>query len=139
MTPRLGWPIAIATSALLATLTVVWGGESLVRAGVVGGFLLVCPGMAFVRLLDLDAVAEWTLAVALSIAVLVLASTALLYAGRWSVLAALLLVDGVTVVGMALQVVALIRRGRVIAPPRPVLAAIPADERGQGSRGGETG
>jgi hypothetical protein len=67
-------------------------------------FLAVCPGMAFIRLLRIkDRRTEWSLAIALSVALATLAAAASLYAKAWSsngVLAALICL---TVVGVVLQ------------------------------------
>jgi uncharacterized membrane protein len=55
-----------------------------VRAVIVLWFLLFCPGMAFVQLLQMDKVLdEIVLAVALSLALDLLVAMALLYAGLW--------------------------------------------------------
>jgi hypothetical protein len=82
---RAWWgPVAIA-SAILAGVLAASGTHSPVRVAVTLWFLLVCPGMALVRLLALDdAAAELALAVALSIALAVGAGGVLLYSGRWS-------------------------------------------------------
>jgi hypothetical protein len=48
-------------------------------------FLLTCPGMAYVRLLRInDGVTEWTLAVALSLAIDAIVAAFMLYTGHWS-------------------------------------------------------
>ena len=68
-------------------------------------FLLLCPGMAIVRLLETgDPVAELTLAVALSIALGVIVAGGLLYAGAWSPNAALGILMAITVGGVLLEI-----------------------------------
>jgi hypothetical protein len=71
-----------------------------VRVAVVLPFLLVCPGMAVVRRLRL---AEWwtelLLAVGVSIALDILLSSAMLYAGLWSPRMLLLGLAGLSLVG----------------------------------------
>ncbi len=67
---RLIWPAIIIISSILYMLFNLFGGQSQspVRAFIAFWFMLICPGMAFVRLFHIRGwVFEWTLAVALSI------------------------------------------------------------------------
>ena len=67
-------------------------------------FLLVCPGMAFVRLLEIaDHVVELTLAVALSLALDALTSETMVLARLWSPLWALLVLAGLSIAGATVQ------------------------------------
>ena len=85
MTHALRWPVVLALSTLAAGVAVYGGLPGAIRAPVVLWFVLVCPGMALIRLVRLGSVAaELTLAVALSIALAVLVPSALLYADAWS-------------------------------------------------------
>ena len=69
-------------------------------------FLLVCPGMAYVRLLRVKAVFfEWVLAIALSIAIDTTVAQALLVTGNWSSRIALIVVIVVSLIGVAMQMV----------------------------------
>ncbi len=78
--------------------------EVWLRAPVGLFFLLLCPGMAIVRLLETrDPVAELTLAIALSIALDVIVAGGLLYAGAWSPNAALGILMAITVGGVLLE------------------------------------
>src|SRR4051794_8382675 len=62
------WPLVIAVSTLCAVAAALGGWEAPFRPALVLWFVLVCPGMALVRLLRLgEPVTEWTLAVALSV------------------------------------------------------------------------
>jgi uncharacterized membrane protein len=106
MKNALWWPLVIAVSALAAgTLTLIQAVTPL-RAAVGFWFLLVCPGMAYVRLLRVKAVFfEWVLAIALSIAIDTIIAQALLVAGNWSSRLALIVVIAVSLIGVAVQMV----------------------------------
>ncbi len=68
-------------------------------------FLLVCPGMAFIRLLQLKKIyQEWTLAIALSIALDGLIASLLIYTHHWSVAAGLIILILLSAAGALLQV-----------------------------------
>lgn len=89
--PRL-WPLLIVVWALVTGLLVFAGSDTPLRPVVVLPFLLVCPGLALVRLLRIrEPVTELTLGVALSVALAVLVPGAMLYTGAWSPKASLAL------------------------------------------------
>lgn len=68
-------------------------------------FLLVCPGMAFVRSLRIhDRIAQWTLAVALSLALDTIVAGVFLYSGRWSPANTLIVLICISFLGVLLQV-----------------------------------
>ena len=74
-------------SALVAFLS---QSEYLLRAPLVIVYLFLCPGLVFVRLLNIqDQFVEWTLAIALSIALNVVISEMMVFANWWSPHAAL--------------------------------------------------
>jgi hypothetical protein len=99
---RAWWGPAAIASAILAGALNASGTHSPVRLGVTLWFLLVCPGMALVRLLALDdAAAELALAVALSIALAAAAGGILLYSGRWSPGTTLAILIAITVTAAA--------------------------------------
>lgn len=78
------WPVALLASSGGALAAYLWDPPGAARAAMVAWFLLVCPGMALARLLRLrDPLAEWVLAVALSLGLGTLTGAATLYAGRW--------------------------------------------------------
>jgi uncharacterized membrane protein len=86
MIARRAWwgPLAVA-SALSAGALDAADVHSAVRVAVAVWFVLVCPGIAVVRLLRLDdAAAELALGVAVSIALAVAVGATTLYAGHWS-------------------------------------------------------
>ena len=66
----LGWPLIIVGAGIAVVLMVAANLVSPLRPALVFGFLFVCPGMAFVRLLHLrNRFTEFMLAVALSLAI----------------------------------------------------------------------
>ena len=101
----MAWPIIIIVSSLGISLTVWLNIESPIRSGLAFWFLLVCPGMALVRLLRLkDRLIEWTLAIALSIALSTLVSETMLLTQQWSFKATLAVLIVVSLSGAALQI-----------------------------------
>ena len=75
-----------------------------VRTVVALFFVLVCPGLAIARLLQLSsALAELTLAVGLSIALAGLTSGAFLYANAWSPGGTLAVLAAVTLTGLGIR------------------------------------
>jgi len=98
------WPAVIVLSAVLAALMMLIPEPSPLRAAAAFWFLLVCPGMAFVRLLRLhDALVEVSLAIALSIAIDIIVSETLVVSNSWSPGWALAIIALVSLVGVALQ------------------------------------
>lgn len=98
------WPAVALASAALACLLVVIGGGSVVRSAAVLWFVLVCPGLAVVRVARLDdRLAEAALAVAASLAIAGVASGALMYARWWSPPRVLAVLVAVTVAGVAVE------------------------------------
>lgn len=79
------WGVVLIAASFCAGIVTAASPLAPVRVAVVLPFLLVCPGMAVVRRLRL---AEWwtelLLAVGVSIALDILLSSAMLYAGLWS-------------------------------------------------------
>ena len=85
----LRWPAGLVMAAGVVSAVVVAGGQSLPRTLIVVGFLLVCPGLALLRLAGpLDALATVTFAIALSVAIDMLLALGLAYTGLWSPAAA---------------------------------------------------
>jgi hypothetical protein len=101
------WPTLIIASAGAAALA-RWGpAEDPARPLVEAWFLLVCPGMALVRLLRLpEPATELLLAVALSLALDALLPGTMLYLGLWSPAGGLLALTGVSLAGACLQLAA---------------------------------
>ncbi len=97
--------MVLAATALVAGIFLIADVGTPVRPIVTLWFLLICPGMAFVRLLRLeDRLAEVTLAIAVSIALDTVVAAGMVYAKVWSPVLGLLVLAGLTLVGTALQV-----------------------------------
>jgi hypothetical protein len=80
-----GWREVLVVSAVLAGAVQLAPPHSPLRLAVILWFVLVCPGMAVVRLLAVnDAATELALAVALSIALAMAAGGIALYSGLWA-------------------------------------------------------
>ena len=96
-----GWPWIIFVGAASTALLAVTDEAGPLRAFVTIGFLLICPGMALVRLIDLgDVLAETTLAIATSVALTGLVAGALLYLGLWSPAAGLAILIAIALGGL---------------------------------------
>lgn len=112
------WPVIIILSAgAAAVVTFVMPGVS-VRPVLAFWFLFICPGMAVVRFLRLkEAIAEWTLALALSFSLDALVSGILVYLGKWSPAVILIILMGFSVGGALLQLVLLPNRSSALIFP----------------------
>ena len=98
--PALGVGGAPPLSALLAVTSVVAGFGAPLQPLLVGWFLLVCPGMAFVGLVRPPSpLFALTLSIAVSCALAVVVAQALLFAGAWSPVAGLIILAALTTVG----------------------------------------
>ena len=100
----LGWPLIIVGTGIAVVLMVAANLASPLRPILAFGFLFVCPGMAFVRLLHLhNRFAEFSLAVALSLAIDTLVSEMLVLMKIWSPLGSLLMIVIISLAGAVLQ------------------------------------
>lgn len=112
------WPATLILSALLATLVIFIDLGTLLQTIVVCWFLLVGPGMALVRFLQLnDTIAEITLGLALSIALDTLVSLVLVYTHYWYPQRGLIFLIVLTLAGGILQLVGPLRGWRASASP----------------------
>ena len=103
----LAWLVASSLWGIAAVLAAVFGAHPAYRAPIVLAFVLVCPGLALVRVLGIPGLtAQLSLAIALSVTLDVLVPAGLLYAGVWSPIAALLILVALTVVTAAFEVLA---------------------------------
>jgi uncharacterized membrane protein len=85
MMRRFIWPILIVISAILAGLLASSSFQAPVRLLFTLWFLLVCPGMAFARLFKFkEKLAEWVLAIGISIAIDVILSEIAVLDQWWS-------------------------------------------------------
>lgn len=104
MNRSLTWPAVISVSAVGVSLMVATGSQSPFRSVLVFWFLLVCPGMAFVKLLPVRSqLIELTLAVAGSIVLNTLVAEVMIYTRRWSPEWGLYTLVLLSFVGVALQ------------------------------------
>ena len=104
MKNALAWPAIILASALGAGLMVAMGSQSPLRPAVVFWFLLVCPGMAFTRLLPIKSfISELAVAVVTSIVLNALVAEVMIYAHRWSPEWGVFTLIGLCVIGVGLQ------------------------------------
>lgn len=106
------WPVVIVLSGALAGAAFAARLGWPIQPAAAFWFLLVCPGMAYVRLIRVATpFVELALAVALSLALDTLVAEGFVLAGRWSAGWALATLIGLSAVGAALQV-ARARAGR---------------------------
>ena len=101
------FPGAIACLGVLATMLVLTDARAAVRAIVVLPFLLVGPGLAVVELIGLSDVLERVvLAIAVSFALEVIVSLAMLYGGVWSASLGISILTGIAVVAAIVSYIA---------------------------------
>ena len=99
------WPLVIIASGLGAGLAALGFIGPPLRPLLAFWFLLVCPGIAFVRLLQLEEpLSELTLAIALSIALDSIVAEIMAFSHHWSPLGALGVLVALSLVGVALQI-----------------------------------
>jgi hypothetical protein len=104
LAPKWLWPAIIIASAAAVGGLVVIDLSSPIRTILALWFLVVCPGMALVRLLQLrNPWAEVALATAVSLSLDVGVSLGLAYSGHWSPNLGLAILIGVSLVGATLQ------------------------------------
>ena len=98
------WPIIISVSALVLVIVIFTGAPF--RPAVTFWFLLICPGMAFVRLLHIEEwLTEFTLAIALSIAINIFVSETMVFARIWAPKAGLFALICISILGVTWQVI----------------------------------
>jgi hypothetical protein len=98
------WPASILVSGASLDALTIGHVDVPLRPWLAMWFLLVCPGMALVPLLQLsDRLVEVVLAVALSVALDTLVAGGFLYVGIWSPEASLVTLSGLSLGGVALQ------------------------------------
>ncbi len=102
---RFIWPLVILISAIIAGLLAASSYNAPIRMLVAFWFLLVCPGMAFVRLFAFkEKLAEWVLAIGLSIAIDVVVSEIAVVNRMWSLQGMVDVLIGLCFIGAFLQV-----------------------------------
>lgn len=114
LTPSTIWTIVVLLSAAAAALVFYTGFGAALRPVVLFWFLLVIPGMAFIRLMYIvEAINRWALAVGLSLAIDSIVAIVLLYSGSWRVEYGLAAILAISVIGALIPS----RPRRVIASP----------------------
>ncbi len=113
---RFIWPLVIVCSGFAAALMAGSSLQTPLRVLFTFWFLLVCPGMAFVRLFRFkDKLAEWVLAIALSIALDVIVSEIAVLNGWWSLQGMVDVLAGLSILGAVIQVWNLTHRRRQVS------------------------
>jgi len=108
------WAVIVLASTAAVALVSLIGAPDIVRGPITVWFIVICPGMAVVRLLRLDEpVADLMLALALSLALAGVIPAVLLYLGVWSPAWSLTILVAVAASGLALDPVLVPRRGWV--------------------------
>ena len=110
------YPALIALVAIAAAALVLADAQSGLRAFVVGPFLLCAPGLAVIGLIGIrDPLEHVVLAIAVSVALDIFISLAMLYGGFWS--------PATAVTGLAALVVVLTaeRYRRMLSRPAPAM------------------
>ena len=103
---KLIWPVVIILSALVANLVNFVFPDLVGRPIVVMWFLCVCPGMMLIRFFQLkEPVTEWTLAIALSLAIDAAVAGIQIYSGRWSPPITLVIIMGICIIGVLTQII----------------------------------
>lgn len=98
------WPAILTVSTVAAAALFYTDSPSALRPWLVLWFLLVCPGMAVVRIFDVqEPLLEWVLSIALSISLAGIISTIQIYTHTWSPANALGILIGLTLGGVAVQ------------------------------------
>ena len=104
MNRSIWWPIIISISALVLVIVTFTGAPF--RPVAAFWFLLICPGMAFVRLLHIEEwLMEFTLAIALSIAINTFVSEIMVFARIWSPKAGLVALICISMLGATCQII----------------------------------
>ncbi len=98
------WPFLILTSGVLTLVVTRLDVHSFARPALVIWFLTVCPGMAWVRLLQVrDKMLRWTLAIAISLLLDLLLAMGMLYSSWWSPTWALIILVAIAGVGVSVS------------------------------------
>lgn len=104
LSKRFTWPIVIIVSALLSGMLAFGDTGGALRPVILFWFILVCPGMAIVRLIRLgDQVFELVLSIALSLVLSTLLAELLVLTKHWSPSAILAILIAISITGAMLQ------------------------------------
>lgn len=113
------WPVVLTISALGAGFVAFWNIDSPLRPTISLWFLIVCPGLALVRLMHLrEGLTELAIAIGLSLALETAVNEIMLYAGRWDPQWGLLVVITITLVAVIPQIPVLRRAPAKVGGPQ---------------------
>jgi hypothetical protein len=107
------WPLVIVLSTLAVLFFVLIAPGTAVQPYIVMWFLIMCPGMAWVRLLHFDVIVELTLCVAGGLSIDAIVVGFFLYGHFWSPPAMLITLSLLTLAGVAVQCWQLVRSAPV--------------------------
>ena len=108
------WPLIILASADIMVLAAGLNLPEFIRTPITFWFLLVCPGMAFIRFFHFkDVIVEWTLAIALSISIDLILSEVFIVTHLWSYFLVDLILAVLATIGAVIQIAAVIRQRRL--------------------------
>ncbi len=125
------WPIILIVSTYIAGLVTFVFPTAGWRPVVMMWFLFVCPGMVIMRFFRFRSPAiEWSIALGLSFAIDGIVSSILLYSGRWSPLATLVILMMFCSVGISLYLLALLMTFFKSTGGQLVPASVPSSEPG---------
>jgi hypothetical protein len=100
------WPIILVGSTVLVGVLIGTRAQEPYRLAIAFAYLILCPGMALVRLLDLpNRLMEWVLAVAASISIDLVLSEIMVLTHLWSPTAAFFAVGLFCTAGAMVQVI----------------------------------
>jgi hypothetical protein len=104
------WPAIIVLLCLAMAVVTFAPAPSPWRPAVAFVFLLICPGMAFVRLLHLsEGPLFWLLAIGLSLALDAIVAMSMVWAQAWSPTGGVAALIAISLVGAALQSIVAVR------------------------------
>jgi uncharacterized membrane protein len=107
------WPAILLAAALITAATVYLNTDTPVRGFVVFAFLLVAPGLAFIRLFHIqDWMVELVLSIGLSVSIDTIVALILLYTQKWFPLIGFGIILAITGIGVILQISPVFRRSR---------------------------
>jgi len=109
----IGWMLVSTFWSALVIASVVSQSPAWLRAPAVLGFVVLCPGFALVRLLEIPRLAmQFALSVAVSISLGISVASLLLYARVWSPGATLAVLIGLTLIAGCGETTAALHRSR---------------------------
>ena len=98
------WPVVLMLSTLTVSLAAFLDWQSPLRPLITLWFMIICPGMALLRVFRLRlAAAGWTLAIAFSLALDTAIGIALLYSGHWSWQTGLIILVAITFISTLIE------------------------------------